>query len=327
MIPPPPTRLGQVVGWIQSFVAYERIRNPQLPEEDNTGSCSQTEQTPKPFALSIRHDSSGELKLYVGKGGAQVDGGSTSWRKEFAETSYALKDGYIVYVKWTGTSADPTLHYEASPSASIGEQIVRIGKTVKYGSTWTQPQQWFDTDVLFYAVSSAYAIESGTSSSDGYPTPPTDDIPFSFRARAWKDGTQWKLTVDDGLIITRGSDYSTVHEIVFSAETISISSSDSEIWLEVIQVSGSNPALKDGTSKLTIGAPSTKYTSNYHYAYVGTPGTQDPVYFFGASQVASKRSFRIATIAWSGSGTPTVTQRQWGDIHSDMPTQPMEFVV
>lgn len=171
--------------------------------QNNYGDC-------KRFAMRIAKDTDDTLKLFIGKGGVQIDDGTSVWRETVAATSRELIDGGIVFVKYDAETKGVSLGYATSLTPSEGCYYARIGMTSKEPNTgqWDLPDQWLDTDAFFSFVGTDKAISAltkliptGSIATDSSGNPIFATVPsYSFECRVEQDGADWKIKIHDGIV-------------------------------------------------------------------------------------------------------------------------------
>ena len=199
----------------------------------------------KRFALRIALDTDGEMKLFIGKGGVQVETSEATTRIEIAETKKSLIEDGIVYIDYTKGTA--TLEYGTQISPEEKHYYVRVGKTSKHPDApaqWALPEQWLTTDAYLMLQGDSrvddiidvlppdpvVTRDDGTTETkpDGTPVRSFADD-YSFRCRVAKDGTTWKIHISDGVVHGRLPVDHTPHEI--PATTLTLTGSDTHIYL------------------------------------------------------------------------------------------------
>lgn len=175
----------------------------------------------KRFAMRIAYDTEGNLMLFIGKGGVQVETSGATTRIAIEETKKALIEDGIVYIDYTKGAA--TLEYGTEISPEAEHYYVRIGKTSKHvdaTDNWALPEQWLTTDAYLMLQGDSrvddiidvlppdpvVTRDDGTTETkpDGTPVRSFADD-YSFRCRVAKDGTTWKLHITDGIVHGRGA--------------------------------------------------------------------------------------------------------------------------
>lgn len=196
----------------------------------------------KRFAMRIAKDTDGVVKLFVGKGGAQIDKPGSTARYDIAATTKTLVEDGIVYLKYNFVTGEtPSLQYGATPSCTVEEMIVRIGQTSKDETTgqWLLPEQWVTTDAFFFVGHGDGVGGDIVTDSDGDTVVDPDGSPvksfaddYSFRCRVAKDGTTWKIHISDGVVHGRLPVDHTPHEI--PTTTLTLTGSDTHIYLHLL---------------------------------------------------------------------------------------------
>lgn len=290
----------------------------------------------KRFAMRIAKDTDGNEKLFIGKGGVQIETATASSRIELAETKKdPITDG-IVYIDYVQEGGTATIEYETSISPTAGHYYVRIGKTPKHAEAtaqWALPEQWLTTDAYLMLqgdprvdriidIIPTDSIATDTSGSPIYaPLVPE----YSFQVKVADDAGTWKATVHDGIVRGRIMIPASVDTgVVVDSEVLSLTANtNTNVFLVVSLTVGPGPT-QAWASGYTLSADnfygpddaSIMHISNSQtVAIEGNVVCKPPVFtFFENASVV--RVFRIASITWAN-GTPTVIQRQNGDISAD----------
>lgn len=183
---------------------------------DPRGSSANHAGDFKRFAMRIAKDSDGNLMLFIGKGGVQVETSEATTRIAIAETKKALIEDGIVYIDYTKGAA--TLEYGTEISPEAEHYYVRIGKTSKnpdVPAEWKLPEQWLTTDAYLMLQGDSrvddiidvlppdpvVTRDDGTieTKPDGTPVRSFADD-YSFRCRVAIDGTTWRVMIQDGVV-------------------------------------------------------------------------------------------------------------------------------
>ena len=296
-------------------------RRQRRTTQNNYGDC-------KRFALRIAKDTDDTLKLFIGKGGAQVDKPGSTARYDIAATTKTLVEDGIVYLKYNFvTGGTPSLQYGATPSCTVEEMIVRIGQTSKDETTgqWLLPEQWVVTDAFFFVGHGDGVGGEIVTDSDGDPVVDPNGSPvkafaddYSFRCRVAKDGTTWKVHISAGMVCGN------VASSTVSADVITLDPNDGNKTIMLLAT-----YTRDG------GSVTTQYSLESAPVYPGGPmviliagletdvidghpnvviiGSSMPGGYYWEDTVT--KSYRIASITWSNS-VPSLVQHQLGDITS-----------
>lgn len=129
------------------------IAKPRAPRSGSANHAGDF----KRFALRIARDTDGDEKLFIGKGGVQVDDGVNVWREEIAATKKTLIEDGEIYVEYDPVMEEAALVYfnpDASPPTfefTTGRFYAGIGVTKKDTTTgeWLLPEQWLTTDAFY----------------------------------------------------------------------------------------------------------------------------------------------------------------------------------
>lgn len=288
--------------------------------QNNYGDC-------KRFALRIAKDTDDTLKLFIGKGGAQVDKPGSTARYDIAATTKTLVEDGIVYLKYNFvTGGTPSLQYGATPSCTVEEMIVRIGQTSKDETTgqWLLPEQWVVTDAFFFVGHGDGVVGEIVTDNDGDPVVDPNGSPvkafaddYSFRCRVAKDGTTWKVHVTAGAV----SGHSTSAFVSASVITLDPNDGDRTLMLTATYTrSGgttsteytleASPVVGGVMSILTAGLDTDTVDGHPNVVIIGSGIDGGYAYAEAVSKM-----FRIASITWSNSA-PSLVQHQLGDITS-----------